>query len=43
MYGNRMNRKKLSRKKSRRLFSGTAQYMHAVNAHTMPMRGGFRL
>ena len=37
------HRKKLSRGKSRRLFSKTANYIHPKNAHRTPMRGGFRL
>lgn len=36
-------RSKMSRKKSRRLFSKTAQYVHPKNVHNVPMRGGFRL
>ena len=36
-------RKKLSRKKSRKLFTNTAQKVHAKNAGGMPMRGGYRL
>ena len=38
-----MKRKKMSRKGSKRLFTKTAQYVHAKNAHAVPMRGGFRL
>lgn len=37
------NRKKMSRKSSRKNFSKTAQYIHPLNAHSQPMRGGFRL
>lgn len=36
-------RRKLSKKGSRKLFSGTAQYVHPLNVHRMPMRGGFRI
>ena len=36
-------RKKLSKKKSRRLFSKTAAKTHRKNVRAMPMRGGFRL
>jgi len=36
-------RYKVSRKKSRRLFSRTAQYVHPKNVHAVPMRGGYRL
>ena len=36
-------RHKLSRKGSRKLFSRTAQYIHPLNVHKEPMRGGFRL
>lgn len=36
-------RQKMSRKKSKHLFSRTAQYVHAKNIHSAPMRGGFRI
>lgn len=36
-------RKKLSRKKSRKLFSRTAQKTHKKNGLRKPMRGGIRL
>lgn len=36
-------RKKMGRKKSKRLFSKTAQHVHAKNIHSSPMRGGFRI
>ncbi|QXP08094.1 MAG: hypothetical protein [Arizlama microvirus] len=41
--GYHSNRRKMSKKKSRKLFSSTAQYVHPVNVHATPMRGGFRL
>lgn len=36
-------RKKLSKGKSKRLFSRTAQYVNPKNVHRKPMRGGIRL
>lgn len=36
-------RHKVSKKKSRKLFSRTAQYVHPKNVHAAPMRGGYRL
>lgn len=36
-------RRKMSKKKSRKLFSKTAAWVHPMNAHSAPMRGGFRL
>lgn len=36
-------RKKMNRKKSRKLFSKTAQYVHPKNIAHSPMRGGYRL
>lgn len=36
-------RKKMGRKQSRRLFSHTAQWVHPMNVHRQPMRGGFRI
>lgn len=38
-----MKRRKLSKRASKKLFSKTAQYVHAKNVHRKPMRGGFRL
>lgn len=38
-----MRRSKMGKKASRRLFSKVAQYIHPVNVHRNPMRGGFRL
>lgn len=43
MYGHRSKGKKISRGKSKKMFSGTAQWIHPMNAHSQPMRGGFRL
>jgi len=43
MYGHHRHRHKMSRRHSRRNFSHVAQYIHPVNAHREPMRGGFRL
>lgn len=43
MYGNGKKRHKLSHGKSKRMFSGVAQWVHPVNVHATPMRGGFRL
>ena len=36
-------RSKMSRRRSKSLFSRTAQYIHPKNVHRFPMRGGFRL
>ncbi len=36
-------RRKMTRKGSKRLFTKTAQYVHAKNVHNTPMRGGIRL
>lgn len=38
-----MKRCRLNRKKSKKLFSKTAQYVNAKNIHNAPMRGGFRI
>jgi hypothetical protein len=43
MYGHRRKGKHLGRGHSRKMFSGVAQWIHPVNAHREPMRGGFRL
>lgn len=37
------HRKKMSRKHSRKHFSHVAQYIHPLNVHKEPLRGGFRL
>lgn len=37
------NRKRLSRGKSRKLFSRTARKVHRKNGQGRPMRGGIRL
>jgi hypothetical protein len=37
------HRKKMSRSHSRRNFSRVAMYVHPMNAHKEPYRGGFRL
>jgi hypothetical protein len=37
------HRKKMSRHASRRNFSHVAMYVHPMNAHKEPFRGGFRL
>lgn len=36
-------RHKMSRKKSKKLFTRTAQYVNPRNIHNAPMRGGFRI
>ncbi len=36
-------RRKMGGKESRKNFSSTAQYVHPLNIHRDPMRGGFRL
>lgn len=36
-------RRKMSRRRSRKLFTKTAQWVHPRNAHRAPMRGGFRI
>lgn len=36
-------RSRISKRKSKKLFSRTAQYIHPKNVHKMPMRGGFRI
>lgn len=38
-----MKRSKMSRSKSRSLFSNTAKDTHPKNLRGMPMRGGYRL
>lgn len=43
MYGHIKKRFKMSRGKSRSSFSRIAQYIHPVNIHNSPARGGFRL
>lgn len=37
------HRKKMSRHASRSQFSRVAMYVHPMNAHREPFRGGFRL
>jgi len=37
------HRHKMSRRGSRKLFSRTAQWVHPLNIHRAPMRGGFRI
>lgn len=36
-------RQRMSKRKSKKLFSKTAGWVHPLNAHRAPMRGGFRL
>lgn len=36
-------RKKMNRRKSRRLFTGTAKRVHKYNVQGRPKRGGIRL
>lgn len=36
-------RHKMSKRHSRKLFTKTAQWIHPLNIHNAPMRGGFRL
>lgn len=36
-------RSKMSKRHSRKLFSKTAAYIHPLNMHRHPMRGGFRI
>ena len=38
-----MRRKKLSRRKSRRMFRKGANKVKAINIRARPMRGGFRI
>lgn len=38
-----MRRKKLSRRKSRRIFRKGANKVKAINIKARPMRGGFRI
>lgn len=38
-----MHRKKMSSRKSKKLFSRTANLIHEKNARATPMRGGFRI
>lgn len=38
-----MKRHRMSKRKSKKLFTRTAQYVNAKNVHAIPMRGGFRL
>jgi len=43
MYGHIARRKTMTLANSRRYFSRVAQYIHPINIHKMPARGGFRL
>lgn len=43
MYGHYRRGHKMSKHHSRRHFSRVAQWVHPVNIHSAPMRGGFRL
>lgn len=43
MYGHRRKGKRMGAGRSKRIFSGVAQWIHPMNAHSEPMRGGFRL
>lgn len=43
MYGHHRRRHKMSRHHSAHHFSRVAQWIHPVNVHRDPMRGGFRL
>lgn len=36
-------RRKMGRRESRKNFSSVAMYVHPMNAHKEPFRGGFRL
>lgn len=38
-----MRRRKLSRRKSKRIFRKGANKVKAINIHARPMRGGFRI
>lgn len=38
-----MKRRKMSRRESRRVFTGAAMNVKAKNLQATPMRGGFRL
>lgn len=41
MFGHKGRR--MSGKASRRSFTSAAQWIHPLNVHHLPMRGGFRL
>lgn len=43
MYGHRKKGHRMSKARSRRMFAGVAQWIHPMNVHSEPMRGGFRL
>ena len=43
MYGIKSRGRKMGSAHSKRMFSGVAQHVKAVNIHQVPMRGGFRL
>jgi hypothetical protein len=43
MYGHRSKGHKMSKRHSRKHFTHAAQWVHPVNVHSAPMRGGFRL
>jgi len=43
MYGYTKGRKSMSPKKGARQFKRVAQYVHPLNVHNAPMRGGFRI
>lgn len=38
-----MRRQKMSKSHSSYVFSQTARYIHPLNMHRHPMRGGFRI
>lgn len=38
-----MKRQRMSKKRSKKLFARTAQYVNPKNIHSAPMRGGFRI
>lgn len=43
MYGHHKKGHRLSGRGSKRMFSRVAQWIHPMNVHQMPMRGGFRI
>lgn len=43
MYGMRSKGRRMSKRHSRKQFSSVAQWIHPINVHQAPMRGGFRL
>lgn len=43
MYGHRSKGHRMKSGRSKRMFSAVGQWIHPMNVHNAPMRGGFRL